>query len=115
MGRKKITVLRDDFRIGLNTTLDDAIADLQKIKDEHITEEVTSHEIDLADIVGNVCYLTVTTYRDETDEEYAERLAEEEKRRQHQQAIIDRQANTVSYTKDEEYEVYLRLKEKYEN
>ena len=111
MERKHVVHRADDIRLAFDTTLDSAIAELQKIKDEFITDGVVNHVIELEHHTG---MLEIITYRDETDEEYAFRLNEEMKRNQRQQEIIDRNANTVSYLKDEEYELFLKLKNKYE-
>jgi hypothetical protein len=87
-----------EAHIDLNTTLDDAIAELQALKDMFITDQVVDHTIEFVGD-GMIC---VSAFRYETDDEQAIRLGEEVKGR------------LISYHTDNEYEVYLRLKEKYE-
>ena len=87
-----------EAHIDFNSTIDDAIAELQALKDMFITEHVVNHTIDFFGD-GMIC---VSAFRYETDDEQAIRLGEEV------------QGRMISYHTDNEYEVYLRLKDKYD-
>jgi hypothetical protein len=87
-----------EAHIDLNTTLDVAITQLQQLKDMFITDRVVEHTLDY---VGDGV-VQVSAFRYETDDEQAIRLGNEA------------QGRLISYHTDNEYTVYLRLKEKYE-
>lgn len=103
MGFNKMTkqLVQFDYceaHIDFNSTIDKAIKELQDLKDMFITDQVVSHTIDFIGD-GMIC---ISAYRYETDDEQAIRLGQEV------------QGRMISYHTDNEYEVYLRLKEKYD-
>jgi hypothetical protein len=86
--------------VDFDTNLDEIISTLQGIKDEFITDQVAYHTTDLTESG----LLRVEAYREETDKEWALRLGKD----------ISELDRTISYHIDNEHEVYLRLKAKYE-
>lgn len=63
MEKRLVQVRFEEEHININSTLDELIADLQRIKDDYITGEIVSHKIELF----SNGYIEIRTYRVEND------------------------------------------------
>lgn len=108
MKKNEILIASGEEHIDLNTTIDNAIADLLHVKEQYITDDVTYHMLERLENG----YIKIWVYRTETDEEFNARLKEHVNQLE---GVLTCKGSTLIYEQEDEYDVYLMLKEKYEN
>lgn len=97
--------------------LDGSLEELLNKLDKYKSKTNVQFEVD-CDYYDNTCEITVTTEREETDQEYENRLAllkkQEEKAEKNRKLLAEQRKIAKQISEELERAQYLRLKEKYE-